>query len=69
MNVELLTSREVDRLLRYSPGKATRLARRGLLPYITLPGGDIRFRQRDIEQIIEGDTSTAGAGADRGAGS
>jgi hypothetical protein len=49
---ELLKPKEVDILLRYPAGRATRLAKRGLLPYILLPDGSIRFRQGDIEALV-----------------
>lgn len=65
MDDALLKPSDVDRLFRYSTGRAARLARRGLLPYLTLPDGEIRFRQRDIEQIIEGDTAATDREAER----
>jgi len=40
---ELLTGREVDRLLRYPRGRSARLARRGDIPHVELPDGEIRF--------------------------
>jgi predicted site-specific integrase-resolvase len=54
MDNELLTSREVDRLFRYSSGKAVRLAKAGRLPHIILPDGSIRFREKDIEGLLTG---------------
>ena len=51
---ELLRPLDVDVLLRYSYGRSKRLARRGLLPFLTLPDGEIRFRQSDINGIIAG---------------
>jgi predicted site-specific integrase-resolvase len=52
MDRELLTSREVESLLRYSPGQATRLARQGKLPHILLPNGEIRFVEADIRRLL-----------------
>lgn len=51
---QLLTSRDVDRLLRYSSGKAVRLAKAGRLPHIVLPDGAIRFREMDLRSILDG---------------
>ena len=51
-NKKLLTGYEVDSILRYAQGRAERLARRGKLPHVLLPGGDIRFRADDIENLI-----------------
>jgi hypothetical protein len=53
MDTELLTSREVENLLRYSPGQATRLAKRGKLPYVTLPDGSIRFDRAAILGLLQ----------------
>lgn len=58
MTTALLTSREVDRLLRYSPGKAVRLAKRGKLPHIVLPDGSVRFREQDIQQLLASGSPT-----------
>jgi predicted site-specific integrase-resolvase len=49
---ELLIPIEVDRILRYKPGKAERLAKRGKLPHVRLPDGTIRFRESDVEQLL-----------------
>lgn len=51
-NIQLLKPREVDLLLRYPAGRAARLAKRGLLPSIRLPDGEIRFRETDVRKII-----------------
>ena len=52
MSVQLLTAREVERMLRYSAGQATRLAKAGRLPYLILPDGQIRFDEAEIKAII-----------------
>lgn len=52
MNAKLLTPDEVDQRLRYNPGRAERLARRGLLPHIKLPDGAIRFEESAIEASL-----------------
>ena len=43
---------EVERLFRTTRGWATRQAKAGRLPYITLPDGQIRFVHATIERII-----------------
>jgi len=52
MDIALLKPAEVDFLLRYPAGRATRLAKRGQLPHIVLPDGSIRFREVEIEQLL-----------------
>lgn len=49
---ELLTPYEVDRMLRYPPGKSERLARRGKLPCLVLPDGAIRFSSEAIAKLM-----------------
>ena len=48
----LLTPEEVDSVLRLKPGRAKRLARRGVLAHVTLPDGTIRFRTSEIEALV-----------------
>ena len=50
---QLLTSREVDRLFRYSAGRAVRLAKAGLIPHIVLPDGEIRFDEAELETLLK----------------
>ena len=52
MTEELLKPREVDLLLRYPAGRAARLAKKGLLPHVCLPDGELRFRESDLMQIL-----------------
>ena len=42
----------VDRHYAWSPGKALRLARRGLLPHHRLPDGSIRFRLDEVAAVV-----------------
>ncbi|NLE61004.1 MAG: hypothetical protein GX616_21875 [Planctomycetes bacterium] len=49
---QLLTARDVDRILIYPAGRARRLAQEGKLPAVTLPDGQLRFRRADIERLI-----------------
>jgi predicted site-specific integrase-resolvase len=39
-------------MLRYSSGHATRLARAGKLPCLTLPDGEIRFDEAEIQRLL-----------------
>jgi len=50
--MKLLTPTELDEVLRYPQGKSQRLARRNLLPHITLPDGSVRFRLAEIEKLL-----------------
>jgi hypothetical protein len=50
---KLMTGREVDLAFRWPRGRAVRLAKRGELPAVRLPGGDLRFDRADIEQLIQ----------------
>ena len=52
MDIRLLKPREVDLMLRYPVGRTARLAKRGLLPCIQLPDGEIRFRESDLRMIL-----------------
>ena len=52
MTIRLLMPIEVDRILRYPAGRYERLAKRGKLPCVRLPGGTIRFRELDVERLI-----------------
>lgn len=52
MTTKLLIPIEVDRLLRYPAGKCERLAKRGKIPHVVLPGGEVRFRVEDIDAIL-----------------
>ena len=49
---ELLTPQELDDRFSFPKGRSARLARKGLLPIITLPDGSIRFAAHDINRCI-----------------
>ena len=49
----LLTSNELDRMLRYPAGRSRRLAREGLIPHVRLPDGEIRFAPDETERWLE----------------
>jgi len=57
----LLTAAEVDRALRYPRGRSIRLARRGVLPHVVLPDGEIRFEREAIADLLA-NGRTAGKG-------
>ena len=63
----LLMPREVDRLLRYPRGRSARLAKAGKLPCITLPDGELRFDQAEIERFLSSARTPATAAAQGGA--
>lgn len=50
---DLLTTVEVSERLRVSVATVNRYAREGLLPAVTLPGGQRRFRQTDIDKLLD----------------
>ena len=66
MLTTLLTSSEVDAILRYRPGRARRLAKAGQLPSVVLPDGEIRFREADIAALLEPAGANAGRPASEG---
>ena len=49
----LLTQYDVADLLKIPSQRALRMAKRGLLPCVVLPGGDIRFDEYDLREWIE----------------
>ena len=49
---KLITPRELDRLLRYPTGRSLRLAKKGKLPFVELPDGDIRFVESQVLSIL-----------------
>ncbi len=48
----LLTDAEAARLLRMLRSRLVRMARRGDVPCIILPDGDVRFRRGDLAEWI-----------------
>jgi predicted site-specific integrase-resolvase len=55
--IDLLTAREVDRLLRWSRGRAARYGRSGALPCIVLPDGELRFDCAALEAWLARQTT------------
>ena len=61
---ELMTTYDLDELLRYPNGRSARLARKGQIPHVILPDGEIRFRPEAIRNWLnerETGVSTAAA--------
>jgi len=52
MNIRLLKPEEVDLLLRYPSGRTLRLAKKGKIPFISLPDGEIRFDEQHIQKLL-----------------
>ena len=52
MNSERLYPEQIDRILNWPLGTATRLARRGKLPHFRLPDGSFRFDQAEVEALV-----------------
>ncbi len=59
MDNQLLKASEVDSRLRYPSGRILRLARKGLIPHITLPDGEIRFDADAVDQWLRDHTKCA----------
>ena len=57
-DVILLRHREVDAILRYPPGRVLRLARKGLMPHIVLPDGEVRIRKDTLDAIFGAENQT-----------
>jgi len=53
MEKVLLTTREMARFLRISTATIDKYRKRGLIPYVRLPNGQVRFEQREIMRWIE----------------
>jgi hypothetical protein len=50
---QLLSVNEAAARLRMLPARLSRLARRGHIPYVALPDGEVRFSPRDLESLVE----------------
>ena len=53
MEIVLLKPAEVNLLFRYPIGRATKLAKAGLIPHLILPDGEIRFDEAEIEALLK----------------
>ena len=52
MNTKLLKPREVDVILRYPAGRAEKLAKAGVIPFIRLPDGEIRIDEAELKRLL-----------------
>jgi len=52
MTTQFLKPSELDSRLRYPSGRSARLARKGLIPHIRLPDGEIRFDPDAVEKWL-----------------
>lgn len=50
--MDLITGFDVDLIFKWPHGRAERLARRGDLPFYSLPDGSVRFSRSEIEGLI-----------------
>ena len=61
--IDLLTRKEVAKLLRVSLSSVRRYTAAGLIKYIRLPSGLIRYRFEDIEEFIKNHVRTSSVGS------
>lgn len=59
----LIDAREAGRLLDMLPARVTRLAKRGLLPRVVLPDGEVRYSPDDLKAWIENHRHPVSGGA------
>jgi len=53
MDTTLLTDSEAADYLRLTPRQVAKLAKKGILPTVNLPGGETRFDPDDLRQWVE----------------
>ena len=53
---------DLDRLLAYPRGRSARLARKGLIPCVHLPDGELRFDRERIERWLQQRTDDTNGG-------
>ncbi len=49
----LITDSEAAEILRLTPRQVARLAKKGILPSVNLPGGEVRFDPDDLRAWVE----------------
>jgi hypothetical protein len=65
MTTQFLKPSELDSRLRYPSGRSLRLARRGLIPHIKLPDGEIRFDPDAVDRWLREHTRATESEATR----
>jgi len=50
----LLTTTEVDIVLKYPTGRTARLIRQGKIQSVTLPDGSVRVKESELHRIVDG---------------
>jgi excisionase family DNA binding protein len=53
MSTILVTKDEAADVLRLTPRQVARLAKKGILPSVELPGGEVRFDPDDLRAWVE----------------
>lgn len=61
MEHDLMKTAEVAQVLRVTPKTVWSWHKKGRLPGIELPGGELRFRRSDVEAILSPADPTEGA--------
>lgn len=51
--IEYLTTREVAELAKVHPTTVGRWAKDGEVPFVRLPGGQLRFKRTDVDQLLQ----------------
>ncbi len=56
----LIDAREAGRLLDMLPARVTRFAKQGVIPSVTLPDKEVRFRVGDLQTWVDNQASQGG---------
>lgn len=62
MNEELVTVEEAAKILKVRRETIRRYIKKGHLKAVTLPGGDYRLRERDIQRLLSDPTQRGSKG-------
>jgi len=61
MQENLLKPGEIDVQFRYPTGRTLRLVRQGKIPFVKLPGGEIRIKESYVRRVM---SAECGGGSD-----
>jgi excisionase family DNA binding protein len=61
----LITDSEAAEILRLTPRQVARLAKKGILPSVKLPGDEVRFDPDDLRRWVESLKQPATAGGEK----